>query len=477
MTRNRREKHFPKKFVFSAGNLSGGHTRAQVSLSLDSECERFGGMGMNEGYQLRKAAYHLWTFTVSKLISLTGNSIYTFGISLYVLNLTGSAANFALNMICGTVPRALLSPFAGYIVDRYSKKMIVIVSQLLAALSVSGLLLFSLYQGLSLWGIYLTTAALSVFITFNGLAFTSSILNLVDEGRVQRATALNQAVVSLSSVGGPVIAGMLYGAVSMNVFLLIHAISYTVAVLLESTMDFRLFSKGQGEEKHSEGMWKGVVSGLRYLKNHASAWLVVWTALVVNFFTPAILVGFPFILIRQLKMTPEQYGIIEGTFSVGMLLGSLYFTVRKEFQYPLLVARRGLISYSAIISLCTAPLFVSMDGFALMAYYLLLAILYGIAITTINTPVLVMLQKSVDEAYRGRIFGVVETMAQALIPFSMMIYGLLMDYVGSVWTIIPSSLCLLAVTLFMLGPAKMRKIYPGLSGERDFDLRENNKVL
>lgn len=77
---------------------------------------------MNEAGKIKQATYHLYTFTISKLISTFGSSVYAFGISLYVLALTGSAASFAVNLICSILPRTVFAPFAGYVADNYPKK-------------------------------------------------------------------------------------------------------------------------------------------------------------------------------------------------------------------------------------------------------------------------------------------------------------------------------------------------------------------
>src|SRR5690606_567164 len=113
---------------------------------------------MNEAAKLRQATYHLYTFTISKLIATFGSSVYAFGISLYVLALTGSAASFAINLICSILPRTLLAPFAGYVADNYPKKAVVLLSQSASILSVGGLLLYSMSNGLSLTAIYIATA-------------------------------------------------------------------------------------------------------------------------------------------------------------------------------------------------------------------------------------------------------------------------------------------------------------------------------
>lgn len=83
---------------------------------------------MTDVQKLKKATYNLSVFTISKLISAVGANILAFGISLYILKMTGSATSFAINMICTILPRVLLGPVVGYLADNYSKKMLVITS-------------------------------------------------------------------------------------------------------------------------------------------------------------------------------------------------------------------------------------------------------------------------------------------------------------------------------------------------------------
>lgn len=77
---------------------------------------------MDEQMKLKKASYHLWTFVTSKFISAFGSQVYAFAISLYILQLTGSATNFAINLISNILPRTIIPPFVGYLVDNYSRK-------------------------------------------------------------------------------------------------------------------------------------------------------------------------------------------------------------------------------------------------------------------------------------------------------------------------------------------------------------------
>ncbi|PKR78410.1 MFS transporter [Halalkalibacillus sediminis] len=420
---------------------------------------------MTEEQKLQRATFHLWTFAISKLISIFGNSIYTFGISLFVLTLTGSATSFAINLICSVVPRTLLSPIAGSMADRYSKKKIVILSQIFAVLIVSFLLGYSLLFELNLVAIYITTAFLSVTTMFTSLTFTSSIANLIDDTRIQRAMAINQSASSAAAIGGPVIGGILFGVVSMNAFLIIFIVSFSIAVILEATMNFKLFTKNEGGEIEHEKMFKSILSGFHYLRKDHILWVIVSTALIINFFFTSLLVGLPFIVIEELGIKSQHFGVIEAMIGGGILLASLYFSIRKDFKYPLVVVKNAMLLVSLLLSVIALPLLVNMSYLMMVIFFISLTFLIGVTLTFVNTPVGVMIQKGVDENYRGRIFGILETMAQAMVPIGMIVYGLLYDYVSPAWILIASSACLILVTAYMIRPSVLRKAYPSRGDE------------
>lgn len=160
---------------------------------------------MEDVSKLKRATYHLWTFTISKLISSFGAQVYAFAISFYILQLTGSATSFALNLICSILPSLLIAPFAGYVADNYSRKMIVIAAQIATTLAIGGLLVVSLTSELSLVAIYITTCILSLTSTFSGVTFTSSITGLVDGARIQKAMSMNQMSISFAAIGSPAV--------------------------------------------------------------------------------------------------------------------------------------------------------------------------------------------------------------------------------------------------------------------------------
>lgn len=418
---------------------------------------------MTEAQKLKRGSYHLWTFMTSKLISTFGANVYSFAISFYILQLTGSATNFALNLICSILPRTIAAPFAGYVADNFSRKRTIILAQAASVLAIAGLLTVSLMNGLSLTAIYITTCLLSLTSTFSGITFTSSISGLVDENRIQKAMSLNQMSISLASIVAPALGGVLYGAVSIPVFLIIYLIASLVALILDSTMNFQLFAKRShvpvtGQEK--EKLWVSMKEGFAYLKTKPVIQTIIFIALFINFFFGSFQVGYSFILIEKLGMKAEHFGILEGAFAVGMLLLSVYLTIRKEIKYPLITAKYGIIGLALVIGGIAVPLLVPFSYQAMFVFYLILMLAIGSFLTIINTPIGVMMQKSVDDDFKGRVISILETMAQVLMPLGTVIYGFLYDWVAAEWVLFISAGIIIGIALFMLRPSVIANAYP-----------------
>ncbi|MFS0823973.1 MFS transporter [Bacillus sp. 1P02SD] len=426
---------------------------------------------MNEQQKLKRATYHLFTFTISKIISSFGAQVYAFAISFYILQLTGSATSFATNLICNLLPRALVAPLAGYAADKYSRKKIVIISQLVTTLAIVGLLFVSLTYGLSLLAIYTTTVVLSIATSFTGVTFTSSVTGLVDEDRIQRAMSLNQISMSFAAIGSPAVGGLLYGTVSMEVFLEMYIAASVLAVLLESTMNFNLFSKRKAKEEQDqkETMWQSMKAGIGYLKTKQVLLTMIWISLIINFLFGAFEVGYSFILIEKLKLASQHFGFTQGAFAVGMLLFSIYFSIRKEVKFPFLVSKRGIIGLGIIMGAMAIPLMISLSYWSIFAYYFIAMFTFGAMVIVVNTPIQVMMQKMIDDDFKGRVFSILESMSVALMPLGMIIFGYLYDVMPGQYILITSAVVLIGVVLVLARPSVVRDAHP--------ELKEKNSVV
>ncbi len=180
------------------------------------------------------------------------------------------------------------------------------------------------------------------------------------------------------------------------------------------------------------------------------------------FFTGALLIGMPFILVETLQIDTRHFGIIEGILAGGALLGGLYFSIKKDVVFPLMNVKQGLLAFSCLMTLFVLPLIVFIPYNGIVIFYSMVMLLIGFSITYVNTPIGVLLQKRVSDQYKGRVFGILETGATALMPLSFILYGFMYDFLGSIGTLLPSGVLLLAVTLYLLRKKIMSSAHPEL---------------
>ncbi|AJD92673.1 hypothetical protein JMA_33560 [Jeotgalibacillus malaysiensis] len=411
---------------------------------------------MTDQQRLQKATRNLFFFTGGEFIGTIGAHIFMFGISFFVLTLTGSASSFALTFLCSMVPRIILSPIAGHIVDRLPRKKVVVTAHALMTMTMLLVFFYTLSYGLSMPVIYITAFLLAVFATFAGIGLTASIASFVDGPRIQRAVSLTQSSTSLATILGPVIGGIMYGFLSIEMFFLVHATAYAIALLCEINIDFSLYKEELPEDtQQNEPMITSLKAGIAFVKGHRVLLPIMLVALWVNFFFMAAVVGLPYIIIEVLGATSSQFGLVEAMIGAGTLALSVFLSIRKEFQKPIRTMRFGMISIGFLFALLALPLMISMGSPTFIIYYMAVNFLFGAAMIIINTPILVLMQKTTPEHYRGRVFGLLEMVASGISPIGLVLFGFLYDIVSPALIILITAVLLIGVTVIGLRPSKV----------------------
>lgn len=413
---------------------------------------------MTEQQKLKKATYHLYTFFVSKLIGGLGSTVYTFGISMYVLAMTGSAFYFSMVMLCGILTSTILSPIAGVVGDRVNRKMLVIGGQAGYVVTMVALTIFTITNGLSMPAIYVATVFTAGFTAFSGIAFSSSLANLIDEPRLQKAVSFNQMAASSAGIGGPIIGGMLFGFASIEVFLIIFAVTSTIVLLLECTINYNLYKKepvasvtteaAQAPKKPS--MFTSFKEGFTYIKTKPILMALLSTTFGLNFFFTCLSVGGDFTLVTILKMPTQQIGFTEAASAVGVILASIYFASTSQVKDPLRLSKHFILVMSVLVMLASVPLFLNMNLLGNFIYFLVLMFAFGVSNVATNMPMGVLFQTMVSDEYRSRVFGILNMISMSLMPLAMLIYGILFDLVPAQYLFIGSGLCLIVLTLYTL---------------------------
>ncbi|MGU3368997.1 MFS transporter [Bacillus mycoides] len=381
-------------------------------------------IGQND-WKMKIATRNIILMMIGKMTSLLGAGIYTFAMGLYVLKTTGSGMGFATTLICGSIPRMICGPIAGAVADRVNRRWLVIGTDLLSSITMLIMFILVTIFGPSLLFIYVSAALLSICASFYSVSLTSSIPNLVDEERIQKASALNQTASSLSNILAPIIGGVVFGFFSIKTFFLLNSITFFLAVIVQLFIVFDLYKKELAESK--EHFLTSIKEGFSYVKRQHEIYGLMKIAVGVNFFASALFVSLPYIIIKNLHLSSKQLGVVEGMLAVGMLIGAIVLSVRKEVNNPFRSVYIGLFLFAGL-SLCTVfPLLVIIPKVASFIYYITFMILTGISMMVVNIPMQVHMQKTTDPNYLGRVFGLLETISTAIAPLGMIVYGLLLD--------------------------------------------------
>lgn len=132
----------------------------------------------------------LW---LGQIVSTIGSQMTNFAVRVWVWELTGSATALSLIGLAILIPRVISSLYAGIIVDRYSRKVLMMLGDTVAAVSTVVLALLYFNDQLQIWHFYVTGAVNSCFGQLQNLAYSSSIATLVPKEQYTRATSMGPA--------------------------------------------------------------------------------------------------------------------------------------------------------------------------------------------------------------------------------------------------------------------------------------------
>ncbi|WP_250455670.1 MFS transporter [Clostridium tertium] len=170
---------------------------------------------------------------IGQIISLFGNAIQRFSMSLYLLEFTGSTATFANILAISTIPYILFAPIAGMLSDRVNKKKIMVYLDFFCSFLIGGYAIILLNGRDHEVIVAIVMFMLSICFTLYGPAVTSSIPQIVEEDKLTSANGVINQVGSIVNFAGPILAGVLYGIVGIKAIVIINAISFFASAIME----------------------------------------------------------------------------------------------------------------------------------------------------------------------------------------------------------------------------------------------------
>ncbi|HDR8184070.1 TPA: MFS transporter [Bacillus thuringiensis] len=385
----------------------------------------------NRNQELR----NICLYSIAKTVSIFGSSMYSFALGLYVLQITGSALNFAITLILGTIPMIVMNPFAGVIADKVNKKKLVVCMDLLSGCLLIAVYILSSHYGLNLFIIYTTTFLMTVFTTFFGIGLEAAKPNIVSKERLMSINSISKIIDSVSLILGPMLGGIVFSVFDIKTFIIINGISFILSGIALLFIHFKLFECNINEEnsKRRVNFIKDIKEGFSYLLEKESLKNTFHILISFNFFLGfAVTVPLPYIINTVLNLSSKQFGIIQGTFPVGMILGAIVVKkITDCFSYSYLLKKLSTM-LSVIMILSGIPvLFKSFEvnNFVFVITYCVVMIFLGLIIALIDIPLIYFMQKEIPDEYRGRVLSIGLSLGKMMQPIALAISGLLLNYI------------------------------------------------
>lgn len=418
-------------------------------------------------------------FTLTFLGALVSNVaalFYSFAVSFYILKITNNNALIqGLYLAVGGITFCVVTLFGGVISDRFNKaKIMYMCDYLKGGIIVGFTLLLMLVIKSVVWqvaSLFIVAILLNAIAGIFTPASASLLPQIVKEQQFQQAQSYFSILNSFQSIVGVILAGILYTLVPINVLFMIVGGCYILSAISEMFIRYDSKFEKRDEKLTIKMVFDDIKSGFKYLVSIKAILAMMICVLFINFFFSPIFDNFaPYFIATDVTgtnyifheyMAPEMWSSF---FSVAVGLGSLIMgivlsTLKQREKC------NGLVRWSMIaVSLAVTSMAVSyvlfkssyIDINALLIIVIAILFVVGVCIVLINVPSTTVMMRIVDKDKFGKVSSVSNIGSQGLIPLSMFLGGLALNYIGSIGLLATCAggLLITSLILFFIKPVR-----------------------
>lgn len=320
-------------------------------------------------------------------------------------------------MLCSILPSILFAPLSGVLCDRFNRKRIIIIAD--SAAAVTSLLLFwyTMTGQFNFSFICIFTFSIATANLFDNNAYQGSLSTLVEEEELKAANGMNQIIDSISSILAPILAGILYYSIGIKGIIILDLSSYIISIAIILRISSAHFSNSGREQREKRKITSEISAGFRFIFSQKGLTMLMVLFALLNF-----LFNLAGVLIEPLSLSAGnsiQLGIIKTCGGVGLLLGSLFITLKSV-----------KVSYSKGILMSAAA-----AGFALMVMGLrnsIFTIAIGRLFFSFVTPITNTMAGTLwilktPKELQGRVYSARIMVVRCIMPISYLLAGPLVD--------------------------------------------------
>lgn len=262
-----------------------------------------------------------YAIILGQLISTVGSGMTRFGLGVWVLTETGDATAYTTMLFFAVFPIGLGSLFGGPLIDRFNRRRIMILGNVIASFSTLIIAVLFFFDGLALWQLYVALAINGIANAFILPTLQSSTPLLVPKDQLNRAAGLNQLIRALEAILAPGLAGFIVGSLGVGAVFVVDFVTFGISIIA-LLITYIPQPKRTTAQATKPSYWKDFASGFRYIKERPSLMYLLGLFTVTMFLLP----GLGYSLATPLVLsfaTEEVLGIVMAVYGVGSLVGGV----------------------------------------------------------------------------------------------------------------------------------------------------------
>lgn len=360
----------------------------------------------------------LFLLLQGQFVSVMGDMIYEIALGFWVLALTGSSALMGTLMATSLLPAVLLSPFAGVVVDRYNRKKLMIIMDMIRGVAILLVAALALMGILEIWMVFIAGIILGICGAFFSPAATSVLPQMVPKDKLTNANSLFGMAYTGADILGNSIGGVLFALLGAPLMFLINGISF---VLSGASISFAKIPKSRESNITLDDFKRDIKESFSFIYNLKGLFYILLIFSISSFLAHIAIV----LLIPLFQFTPglgaAKYGVTIASFTLGIFLGMIFLSI---INVP--SPKKALIMFvSVTISNLCLVAFALTTEFYLMVILLFVA---GITGSVVNVFVISSIQFIVPDNMMGKVMALVNTLILALVPLAMITGGILAQF-------------------------------------------------
>ncbi|RRG17673.1 MFS transporter [Weissella viridescens] len=354
-----------------------------------------------------------------------------YSIIWYLTEQTHSAKVLSYATIIGMLPMILLSPFAGTYVDRWNKKLLLIIPDVIAALVAAVLSVVILFTGhVSIWIVYLALFIRAVAQTFQMPTIQSIIPTITPEEHLTKVNGQFGMIQSANMIVAPALGAFLFTIVSVQYLLLLDVLGAILGIFMLQFVKIPKINATEANLAAKAHPIKTVIQdmliGVRLLTQNKGLWISLVIGSISTLFIMPIASLYPLMTLDYFKASIGQVGLVEVCYSVGMLAGGLFISLFGNWKNRMIPFILSYISLG-IVMMISGMLEPSKTGFVI---FVALTFITGVGVPFFDTLLMAMIQQSYENENLGKVMGVTMSILSLPGPIGLIVFGPLADSVG-----------------------------------------------